>query len=99
MVHYGVRFLNEITLFTGGKKRRSIGELNQRGWINNRAFLVDMTNHFHNLIKQLQGTDKLITETSSSSMALQSNADLHPLMDFSHSALLFDLYLQFVILY
>jgi hypothetical protein len=52
--------LNDIKLFMG-KKGRNIEEFNDESWIINVAFLVDVTDHLHNLHEELQALDKLIT--------------------------------------
>jgi hypothetical protein len=53
--------LNEVTS-SMKTKGRSVEELNEEARINGREFLVHVTVHLYNLIKELQGAGKFITE-------------------------------------
>ena len=44
------------------EKGRDVKELKNRDWVQDLAFMVDITNHLQFLNKQLQGRNKLVTE-------------------------------------
>ena len=81
-------FLNEIYHFW---KRTNIEELNEKGWMTNLAFLIDVTGHLDNLNNELK-IKMFLTEMYDDIKAFkcklmlsENQSKLHNLFHFSHS--------------